>query len=103
MIVVVTADASIQLDDPDTFTELAVDAVGLTREDVDAVAVSAGAGIVEADHFWIDIDFLRDLGRGTAVWNGAFDSMVDYARSKGWTDTSGTRVRAHIRWNRVPA
>ncbi|MFC9786324.1 hypothetical protein [Rhodococcus sp. NPDC127528] len=98
MIVVITENASIRLDDGDNFTELAVDALGLSVEDVVGVAVSEGAGVVDGDHLWIDIDFLRQRGRGTEDWNGGFASMIDYAAGKGWTDAEGSRVRAHIRW-----
>ncbi|MFC0449190.1 hypothetical protein [Rhodococcus jostii] len=97
MIIVIT-EREIQLDDPGTFTELAVDAVGRSREKAHAAAVSAGAGVVDGDHLWIDIDFLRGLGPGTEEWNGKFAAMIAYAAGKGWTDTDD-RVRAHIRWS----
>jgi len=103
MIVVVTTDDArrdgvIRLDDRDNFAELAVDAVGLSREAVTAVVVSTGAGAVDGDHLWIDVDFLRGCGRGTDEWNTALAAMVDYAAGKGWTDSGSGRVRAHIRW-----
>ncbi|MEN0139327.1 MAG: hypothetical protein AAGC80_29530 [Rhodococcus sp. (in: high G+C Gram-positive bacteria)] len=101
MIVVVTEEFGVErvirLDDPDNFTELAVDVVGLSRDELDAVAGADGAGFVEGDHLWIDVDFLRSRGRGTVQWNAGFAAMIAYARGKGWTDADGTRVRAHIR------
>ncbi|RZL84127.1 MAG: hypothetical protein EOP32_04735 [Rhodococcus sp. (in: high G+C Gram-positive bacteria)] len=102
MIVVITEavrpERSIRLDDGDNFTELAVDAVGLSRDEVTVVVSSAGAGAVEGEHLWIGIDFLRNHGRGTGEWNHAFAAMIDYAGRNGWIDDDGGRVRAHIRW-----
>lgn len=97
--IIVIADNTVRLDDPDIFTELAVDAVGLSRDSAAATAESAGAGTVDGDHLWVDLDFLRGRGRGTGDWNDAFAAMIDYAAGKGWTDAERNRVRAHIRWD----
>lgn len=84
MIVVVTTDDArrdgvIRLDDRDNFTELAVDAVGLTREAVTAVAVSTGAGA------W------------TAIISG---STSTFSAAVGAEPTSGTPLSQ--RWSIMP-
>jgi hypothetical protein len=35
-----------------------------------------------------------------ADWLKGFDGMIAYATSKGWTDESGTHVRAHVEEDR---
>ncbi|MCV7356647.1 hypothetical protein [Mycolicibacterium fluoranthenivorans] len=53
--------------------------------------------VVTAAHSWVDPADLSELaGRGgDAEWQQKLAAMIDFARSKGWTDESG-RIRAHI-------
>jgi hypothetical protein len=56
-------------------------------------------GSVDADgeHVWLDGAAVKGLA-GAEVgeqWHADFDGMVEFARSKGWTDDAG-RIRAHI-------
>lgn len=59
-------------------------------------------GVVEGGHVWLSVSALRAAAAATVPeadrepWIGAFDGMIAYATSKGWTDESGTRVRAHV-------
>lgn len=50
-------------------------------------------------HVWLDIAEARAAGAAAsddAGWTGKFDDMIAYATSKGWTDDTGSLVRAHI-------
>lgn len=53
---------------------------------------------------WIPIEWVRgqacDLQLGSP-WLDRFESMLDYARSKGWL--RGDRIRAHVVWQPVAA
>lgn len=54
-------------------------------------------GTVDGHHVWLDIEGLRVAGRPTdQEWDTNFRSMIAYAASKGWIDSTGTHVRAHI-------
>ena len=50
------------------------------------------------DHLWIAETAIRHWVSDRAAENCDQGSwgMVDYARSKGWTDEAGTHLRAHI-------
>jgi hypothetical protein len=57
-------------------------------------------GVVEGDHVWVDVDVVRRLALFSTAqgWDADFAGMVDYARTKGWLDDDGGRIRAHIEW-----
>jgi hypothetical protein len=50
------------------------------------------------DHLWIVETAIRHWvsDRADENWDQGSWGMVDYARSKGWTDEAGTHLRAHI-------
>lgn len=53
----------------------------------------------DGEHVWLDIAAARDVGStrsDDAGWVVRFDAMIAYATSKGWTDDTGTHVRAHV-------
>jgi hypothetical protein len=58
------------------------------------------AGTVDDDHVWVDVEVVRRLALlcTTEAWDDEFAAMVDYARTRGWLDDGGTRIRAHIEW-----
>jgi hypothetical protein len=56
----------------------------------------AALGTVDGDHVWLSVSALRAAGDGSSKWSSAFDGMVAYASSKGWTSTDGSLLRAHI-------
>lgn len=61
-----------------------------------AVGAALGRlGRVEGEHAWLAIDQLRAAGPNRDEWRTRFDAMIDYARSKGWTDDRGG-VRVHL-------
>src|SRR4051812_30649194 len=55
-------------------------------------------GSVDRDHVWLDIGLLKGLSplAHDPEWDHGFDGVMEYARSKGWIDDTGKRVRAHI-------
>lgn len=66
-------------------------------DEAGAAALAAGGfGTVADGHAWLDIGALRSAGEDTADWRDQFAAMVGYARSRGWTDAAGERLRAHI-------
>lgn len=69
--------------------------------DVFAASVArAGLGEVlpDGEHLMVRVDTIRRLadGRVGPGWEDDLSGMLGYAASKGWTDESGTRVRAHL-------
>jgi hypothetical protein len=67
------------------------------------LAASLGSlGTVDPDgaHVWLHIDALREAGAATiaddVTWRAGFDGMIAYATKSGWTDPSGSTVRAHL-------
>ncbi len=97
MIVHVHADASVTLDDADTFTAFHVAAPGLDHAAILEALGDDARDAGEGD-LWLAIDRLHTLGarHGAPDWRAGCDRMLDYARTKGWIDTSGHHVRAHI-------
>ena len=97
MIVRVEPDASITLDDPNTFTAFAVRA---EKQDLAQIVAAFGADATagEGDHVWIAISRLHELGRihGGPDWRAGCDGMIAFAKSKGWVDEQRGLVRAHV-------
>ena len=69
----------------------------------DLIAGLGSLGSVDDDgaHVWLRIDALRDAGAVTITddvdgWRAGFDGMIAYATKSGWTDATGTSVRAHV-------
>jgi hypothetical protein len=90
-----------RLTDRDNFRAFAIVVDG-TNDRLPAVADAlADLGVVDPDgeHAMLDAVAVHRLaGASTGdAWSAEFDNMVEYARSKGWTDDHG-RVRAHLEW-----
>lgn len=97
MIVAITADAGLVVEDKHDLTALAVQARGVSTDDVDQVLTTTGLGRLEGEHAWLSIAELRDHARiDDPEWDEEFDAMIDYARSKSWLDETGSAVRAHL-------
>lgn len=81
----------------DNLRELEVRTHGVGREDTDAALVSAGLGSVAADHAWLGVTALRDVGAGRGdAWEKGFTDMIDYAGAHGWLSEDRLLVRAHL-------
>lgn len=63
-----------------------------------ADALGGFAAGATADHVWIRVDAVRAAasGRVGAGWDGEFDAMMGYARSKGWVNEAGDAIAAHV-------
>jgi hypothetical protein len=49
---------------------------------------------------FLEPDALRRMAAGRVApdWDQSFQRMLDYARTKGWTDEATGTVRAHCEW-----
>ena len=51
----------------------------------------------DESHVWLDVEKLRAAADpGTPGWQERFSGMVSYAGGKGWLDSEGTALRAHV-------
>jgi hypothetical protein len=94
------APATAQLAEADDFGSFAVVVWGSRDSLIDVTAALADIGTVDADgeHAFLDPEHVAALATSTeADWRERFAKMIDFARSKGWTDDQG-RVRAHLEW-----
>ena len=62
--------------------------------------VDAAAGRLEGDDAWITVDSVRRMAKGRVApgWDENFDSMLAFARTKGWLDDGGNAIQAHVEW-----
>lgn len=87
-----------ELCDAEDLKGLRVDIVGGQggEGDADEAARALGElGHLDGEHAWLRIGALRAAGPSDPAWQQQFDAMIDYARTKGWTDGAGS-VRAHV-------
>jgi hypothetical protein len=101
MIVKVTADRRIELEDRDNFRafKLVVDG---GRDDIDAVsrALAGIAELVDADTAWVSQATLRarpEVANDT-TWQQSFEAMIAKARPHGWIDDKRAAIKAHVEW-----
>jgi hypothetical protein len=96
MIIELSDDTPPQLSDEERLDRLHATVVGAAPRIVYNEFCSPGP---DEDHVWVDIANLRAAALGRVEDPGypeRFDAMIEYARSKGWLDDTGTHVRAHI-------
>jgi hypothetical protein len=100
MFVRVDLDASsVTLEESDDCTRFHVEVVG---EGDDAALgralAAAGAGRFDGGDAFVDVEAVRRLaaGRVGPTWDADFAAMVDYARTKGWLDSEGGAIQAHV-------
>lgn len=62
--------------------------------------VDAAAGRLEDGDAQIVVDAVRRMaaGRVPPGWDEELEAMLDFARSKGWLDETGSTIRAHVEW-----
>ncbi|WP_236787775.1 MmgE/PrpD family protein [Amycolatopsis sp. GM8] len=88
--------ASVAVADAENLQGLSVELRDVTPER--AGELLGDWGRVDGDHVWLDIATLKakcPFPR-SAEWDEQFAGAMAYAGKKGWTDVTGTRVRAHI-------
>jgi hypothetical protein len=65
-----------------------------------AAALGADGRVAGAGHVWVRAAAVEGwagaAGALDDAWREGFAKMLDYARTKGWTDESGEFVQAHI-------
>ncbi|MEU9064702.1 hypothetical protein AB0D13_39175 [Streptomyces sp. NPDC048430] len=96
----ITAD-SVELVDPqDVKAFSAVCPLDLADEDLVTTVQRAGLGelLPRGEHLMISVEAIRRLvgDRVRPSWSQDLAKMIDYATSKGWASTDGSRIRAHI-------
>lgn len=66
---------------------------------VDLLVAEGIAEAADDGHVALSVAWLRGAARGQAVgegWDDRFDAMLKYARTRGWCDSTGRFVTAHI-------
>jgi hypothetical protein len=103
MVIVVSADrdsaGSVELREPEDCQSFKVEVRGLALEGVAEVLQAHEIGRLDVDDAFIAPSAVKRLaaGRVTEDWSLRFDSMLDYARIKGWLDERGW-IQAHCEW-----
>lgn len=90
--------APISVHEPDDCGRLHVTAASDAEADT-ALRAAALGRLAGPGEVWLDLAALRALTEAEATaadWPDRWAKMVGYARSKGWADTGGREVRAHI-------
>ncbi len=97
MIIRVNTAGQVAIDDHDVFTDFHVQASSeLVGNDL---AATMGEDTrVDGEYLWVAEAAIRlwSIGQTDKAWDDGFSAMVDYARSRGWTNPAGTHLRAHV-------
>lgn len=91
--------AAVSLEDAEDCGRLSVRLSGdFEASALDHALHGAHVGRYDGEHAWLAVAALRRLAAGQVPreWATAFDGMVRYAASKGWTDADGSHLRAHV-------
>ena len=98
MYITISTDGTVSLEDADVFAAFEVCQSGLDRESVLAALGDRGAVADESGHVFVAKNAVVGLAdrAGDAGWEAGFAAMVGYAESKGWMDTTGEMIKAHI-------
>jgi hypothetical protein len=99
MFVLVADDGGVvraSVEDAQNLKQLRVEFRGVSDTQGAEALRAAGLGTVEDDHAWLIADALRAAGDGSSGWTADFYGMLAYAKTRGWTNADGSRVRAHI-------
>jgi len=100
VIIRMDAGGDVRVDEAEVFTDFHVEAPAKLAGDDLAATMGEGTR-ADGDHLWVAEAAVRHwvFGRTTGdgdAWDEGFSGMVEYARSKGWTDPAGTHLRAHV-------
>jgi len=100
MFVRVDLDApSVTLEEPDDCKRFHVEVVGDGDDDALGRALAdAGVGRLEGGEANISVVAVRRLaaGRVGPAWDADFAGMVAYAQTKGWLNSDGAAIQAHV-------
>lgn len=94
----ITRDSAELVDPSDVTAFHVVTPDGLDGDELAARVRAAGLGELSDGHVFVPVDAIRRYAEGRVGpdWERDLAGMVAYAVRKGWTDESGTRVRAHV-------
>ncbi|MFC4852108.1 hypothetical protein [Actinophytocola glycyrrhizae] len=95
----ITMDSAELVEPRDVTAFHAVCPPGLDGEELAARVRAAGLGELLPDgDLMVPVDAIRAYAAGNvgATWEDDLAGMVAYAARKGWTDETGTHVRAHV-------
>ncbi len=94
--------AEVTLAEPDDCSRFHVSVTGHGHAPaVDDALQSTGTGWLDGDGgAFVRVERVRDLAAGNvdAGWPQRFDTMLDFARDKGWLSVDGEAIRAHLEW-----
>jgi hypothetical protein len=92
----------VRLDEPDDCKRFHVAAHG--EADLDRLGRALAdhdCGRLDGDDVWVPIETVRRMAAGHVgvSWERDFTAMLDFARGKGWLDSSEKAIRAHVEWS----
>lgn len=98
MVITVTG-TDVRLDEPDDLKGFKV-VVEQGDEDTARAALAPVGRLDDRDTAWIRAEAVRSLAAGRVGdgWVGDFESMLDYAATKGWTSDDRSEIQAHVEW-----
>jgi hypothetical protein len=91
--------ATIELVEPEDCKRFSVVVSGGDTEALGAALTGQGIGrLLPSGDVMVEIDAVRRMaeGRVPTGWDQDFAGMLEYARSKGWLDETGTSIQAHV-------
>ena len=95
------SDATVRVLETSDLGRLDLVLVGVDESAASRGLAAAGLGSVQDGYGWLEVEGLRAavVSQTPSVPDvdpaGAFDGMVAYAASRGWTSENGRRLRAH--------
>lgn len=95
-LVVHGAAGNVAVDEAEDLNKLSVELRECSAEQ--ASALLDGLGRIEGTHAWLNIDALRAISPKprSCSWDERFRKAMAYAGRRGWTDPTGSFVRAHV-------
>jgi len=92
---------AVALAEPDDCTRFDVTVSGTGDDgDLDRALVHAGVGRTDDQEALVTVAAVRRLASGSVGdgWDGQFETMLDFARGRGWLTDDGESIRAHVVW-----
>lgn len=88
----------VSLLDADDLQRLCVETQLTDSSRIDAALRAAGAGRLDDDAAWLDIEYLRASASPAdpPSWEDSFDSMVGFAGAHGWLSADARQLQAHV-------
>jgi hypothetical protein len=94
-VVIVVRDGRVELERPEDLEGFKVVVHGN-----DATALAEVGRLIGRDNAWIHMDAVRRLASGHVGpgWEGEFQGMIEFARTRGWIDDDRREIQAHVEW-----